>query len=61
LALTRPGLRLRDRAVLEDARATGAAVAVVLAGGYARNTDDTVAIHAATVEEVVRAAGLRSP
>jgi hypothetical protein len=30
-------------------------VAVVLAGGYARSVDDTVAIHVATIEEAARA------
>lgn len=55
LGLSREGLRRRDRMVLEAGRGRGAGVAVVLAGGYARRTDDTVAIHAATVEEVVEA------
>jgi acetoin utilization deacetylase AcuC-like enzyme len=54
LGLSLEGLRQRDRTVLEAARALGASVAVVLAGGYAMNTEDTVAIHAATVEEVIR-------
>jgi acetoin utilization deacetylase AcuC-like enzyme len=56
LALTLEGLRERDRTVLERARAVGAAVATLMAGGYARNTEDTVSIHAATVEEALRAA-----
>ena len=56
LALTRAGLRERDRGVLVGARSAGAAVATVPAGGYAVDTSDTVAIHAATVEEVVRIA-----
>lgn len=56
LALTRDGLRERDRRVLERSRAVGAGVAVVLAGGYARDSPDTVAIHAATVEETLDAA-----
>lgn len=54
LGLSLEGLRQRDRTVLDAARALGASVAVVLAGGYAMNTEDTVAIHAATVEEVIR-------
>ncbi len=53
LALSREGLRRRDRAVLEAARRRGVAVAVVLAGGYAFRLEDTVAIHAATIEELV--------
>jgi acetoin utilization deacetylase AcuC-like enzyme len=55
LALTFQGLRRRDRMVLEGARERGIAVVVVLAGGYARWPEDTVRIHAATVEELVRA------
>jgi len=51
LSLTREGLRQRDRLVLAAARQTGVPVVVTLAGGYARHLDDTVAIHAATVEE----------
>jgi len=54
LGLSQEGLRQRDRSVLEAARELGASVAAVLAGGYAMNTEDTVAIHAATVEEVIR-------
>ncbi len=56
LALTRAGLLERDRSVLERCRSAGVAVAVVLAGGYARDTRDTVAIHAATVEATLGAA-----
>jgi hypothetical protein len=36
--------------VLQRSRDAGAGVAVVLAGGYARRIDDTVAIHRTTVE-----------
>lgn len=50
LALTKEGLEIRDRMVLERFRKTGAGVAVVLAGGYARRTWDTVEIHRRTVE-----------
>jgi len=56
LALTRAGLLARDRVVLERCGAAGVAVAVVLAGGYAHDTLDTVAIHAATVEATLDAA-----
>lgn len=51
LRLTQPGLRARDRVVLTALREAGIPVAITLAGGYARRTEDTVAIHVATVEE----------
>ena len=54
LALTREGLRKRDRMVFEAARGAGVPVVVLLAGGYARQFDDTVVIHCATVEEAAR-------
>jgi acetoin utilization deacetylase AcuC-like enzyme len=57
LALTKDGLRRRDRAVFTAARQAGRPIAVVLAGGYAREIDDTVDIHVATVEEALSAAG----
>ena len=59
LALTKAGLRARDELVVERLRAAGAAVVVVLAGGYARDVDDTVDINAATAA-VVAAADARS-
>jgi acetoin utilization deacetylase AcuC-like enzyme len=51
LSLSKEGLRKRDRMVLNLARGAGIPVAVVLAGGYATDLDDTVAIHVATVSE----------
>jgi len=51
LRLTKDGLRARDRLVVRAARAAGCALVVTLAGGYARKVEDTVAIHAATIEE----------
>jgi acetoin utilization deacetylase AcuC-like enzyme len=57
LALTKPGLRARDELVVERLRAAGAAVVVVLAGGYARDVDDTVDINAATAAVVAAADG----
>jgi acetoin utilization deacetylase AcuC-like enzyme len=51
LGLTREGLRRRDRLVLQAARDHGVPVVVTLAGGYARHVEDTIAIHAATVEQ----------
>jgi acetoin utilization deacetylase AcuC-like enzyme len=55
LRLTRDGLRRRDRMVIEAARRSHVPLVIVLAGGYARNVDDTVAIHVATIEEAVKA------
>jgi acetoin utilization deacetylase AcuC-like enzyme len=52
LALTKDGLRARDELVLDRLLETGAAVVVVLAGGYAPDVTDTVDINAATVAAV---------
>ena len=52
LALTKAGLRSRDELVLDRLLETGAAVVVVLAGGYAPDVVDTVDINAATVAAV---------
>jgi len=57
LGLTLEGLRSRDRIVLEGSRTRGIGVAVTLAGGYAWRPEDTVRIHAGTIEELVRVAG----
>jgi acetoin utilization deacetylase AcuC-like enzyme len=54
LNLTFEGLRGRDYTVFNAARDVGVPVVIVLAGGYARDTDDTAAIHAATIAEAVR-------
>ena len=51
LALTLDGLRARDRIVIEQARRKGLPMVVVLAGGYARDIDDTIAVHVATMKE----------
>ena len=51
LRLTKDGLRRRDRVVIESVRAAGLPLVIVLAGGYARRVEDTVAIHTATIEE----------
>lgn len=50
LALTMDGLKARDRLVLETALGAGIPVSIALAGGYARNTDDTVTIHCNTAK-----------
>jgi acetoin utilization deacetylase AcuC-like enzyme len=57
LGLSQGGLRERDRIVFAACRSAGIPVTVTLAGGYARRTDDTVAIHVATVEEAVTSSG----
>ncbi len=54
LCLTLEGLRGRDFMVLSAARDAGIPVAIVLAGGYARRLDDTVAIRVATIEEAIK-------
>ena len=51
LGLTLDGLRARDRIVIDQARRTGLPMVVLLAGGYARDVDDTVAAHVATMKE----------
>ncbi len=49
LALSLEGLARRDRFVLERLAEAGVPVAAVLAGGYARRTEDTVTAHCNTV------------
>jgi acetoin utilization deacetylase AcuC-like enzyme len=49
LSLSIAGLRRRDELVLGEARRRGLPVAITLAGGYARETEDTVRIHMNTV------------
>jgi acetoin utilization deacetylase AcuC-like enzyme len=51
LALTKAGLRARDRAVLGAGAAHRVPTVVVLAGGYARYVNDTADIHYATFVE----------
>ncbi|HEX9179888.1 MAG TPA: histone deacetylase [Burkholderiales bacterium] len=50
LALSKQGLRERDRLVLGTLREQGIPVAVCMAGGYGRVIEDTVDIHFQTVE-----------
>lgn len=54
LAVSIDGLARRDALVLEACRRHGAAVAIAMAGGYARDIDDTVTIHAATITAAAR-------
>lgn len=49
MAVTMEGLAERDRIVLELCREAGLPVAIAMAGGYARDVDDIVAIHLQTV------------
>lgn len=54
LSLSVAGLERRDRLVLDGLRRAGVAVAVVLAGGYALRSEDTVEIHCNTVRAARR-------
>lgn len=49
LMLTKRGLKERDKRVFGEARKRGVPVATTLAGGYARQVEDTVRIHVNTV------------
>lgn len=49
LRLTLEGLKRRDLLVYESAKRKGVPVFATLAGGYARNVEDTVTIHCNTV------------
>jgi acetoin utilization deacetylase AcuC-like enzyme len=55
LSVTKAGLAERDRLVLEACRDRGIPVAVSMAGGYARNVEDTVDVH---FQSIKRAASL---
>jgi acetoin utilization deacetylase AcuC-like enzyme len=61
LALTRQGLAERDRMVLGMCRERRVPAAVAMAGGYARDTADTVAVHLETVREAARLSALQAP
>ena len=49
LGLSFAGLAERDQRVFARSKALGIPVAIAMAGGYARQIDDTVAIHAKTI------------
>lgn len=49
LSLTLAGLRRRDELLFDEARRRGVPVVATFAGGYARDTEDTVRIHMNTV------------
>jgi acetoin utilization deacetylase AcuC-like enzyme len=57
LRLTREGLRQRDRMVIQTVCAARVPLVIALAGGYARQVEDTVAIHVSTIAEAKSAAG----
>jgi acetoin utilization deacetylase AcuC-like enzyme len=50
LSLTMEGLKQRDRVVFETGLGASVPIAVTLAGGYARDTGDTVEIHCNTAK-----------
>jgi len=49
LAVSQAGLAARDALVYDACDAAGLPLVITMAGGYARNVADTVAIHAATI------------
>jgi acetoin utilization deacetylase AcuC-like enzyme len=51
LSVSKEGLAERDRVVLEGCRDRGIPVAVTMAGGYAKEVEDTVDIHFQTIEK----------
>jgi acetoin utilization deacetylase AcuC-like enzyme len=53
LKLTMEGLRRRDAIVLDACRAVGVPVVVTMAGGYARDVEAIVTIHANTIRMAV--------
>lgn len=57
LHLTKTGLAERDRLVLEACRRGGVPVAVTMAGGYGADIQDTVDIHARTLQLAVEICG----
>ncbi len=54
LKLTKAGLAERDQLVFDKVRQRGLPIAIAMAGGYARNIDDTVEIHTNTVSAAAR-------
>jgi len=61
LALSKQGLAARDARVVAHCHTAGLPVAVVMAGGYARNVEDIVDIHLTTLEQVATLAGRPLP
>jgi acetoin utilization deacetylase AcuC-like enzyme len=54
LRLTREGLLERDRIVIEEARRFRIPVAIVLAGGYALDVQDTISVHINTIKAAAK-------
>lgn len=57
LAVSKEGLKERDRMVLEASRNAGLPVAVVMSGGYAHRIQDSVDIHFNTIRTAADMAG----
>jgi len=57
LCLSFGGLEERDRLVIRTAREHGVPVAIVLAGGYAESSEDTITIHANTAKVAAEVLG----
>lgn len=60
LAVSKAGLRERDRRVFSSCAARSIPVAVCMGGGYAPGIDDVVDIHLATFEEAARSCDERA-
>lgn len=56
LSLTKEGLSERDRMVFEAIHKAGLPMAITMAGGYAKNVEDTVDIHWQTVKRGIASA-----
>ena len=61
LAVTKQALRERDRIVFDACERSGTPLAVVMAGGYAKDIQDTVEIHASTVLEAASRTSSSAP
>jgi acetoin utilization deacetylase AcuC-like enzyme len=60
MALTKRGLRERDRMVANDCRDRGLPLVAAMGGGYARNVDDVAEIYATTIEVLAEHAPMDS-
>jgi acetoin utilization deacetylase AcuC-like enzyme len=54
LALTKEGIAVRDELVYDYCQRSGLSIAVVLAGGYARQINDSVDIHLNTIRQAAK-------